>query len=40
MTVDVLQGIYSIMEEAIPQGCGDSPRISLHRSLIMPINQT
>ncbi len=35
MTVDVLKGVYSIMEDAIPQGCGYYPRISLHISLIM-----
>ncbi len=33
--MDVLKGIYSIMEDAIPQGCGYSPRCSLHVSLVM-----
>ncbi len=33
--MDVLKGIYSIMEDAIPQGCGYPPRIILHISLIM-----
>ncbi len=39
MTVDVLKGIYSIMEDAIPQGCGYSPRLILQIGLIMLIDQ-